>query len=225
LLRERERERERAFVGSFVRSFVLLGGKFGGAAIYPRALPPRPPWLGDITSDPECVSTLAGLSAEADPLSGTGRNEVISVGLHSSGQCSQESLQLSATTKLRSHQSGLHGPDPLRPRDGPSCPQGSYWLFVFRFLVGVYLRKKEKRELATIDDRPQRRLDSLYRESALRFQKMEKTLKKMFQSLVVASRACTKLSLGTDRSPIYVFLRQFAVGPSPLSTARYIMIE
>ncbi|KYN35663.1 hypothetical protein ALC56_09961 [Trachymyrmex septentrionalis] len=82
-------------------------------------------WLKDIKRDSGCASTsLARLSGVTEPLSGTKRNEVISVGLHSSGQCSQESLQLSATAELRSHESGVHGPDPLRPRDDPSCSQG-----------------------------------------------------------------------------------------------------
>ncbi|EGI63680.1 hypothetical protein G5I_07917 [Acromyrmex echinatior] len=84
-------------------------------------------WLKDIKRDSGCASaSLARLSGVTEPLSRTERNEVVSVGLHSSGQCSQESLQLSSTAELRGHESGIHGPDPLRPRDDPSCSQGLY---------------------------------------------------------------------------------------------------
>lgn len=54
----------------------------------------------------------SGESEGSYPL--TGRNEVISVGLQSSGKCSQEDpFQLSASVELRGHQSGVLGPDPL----------------------------------------------------------------------------------------------------------------
>lgn len=61
-----------------------------------------------------------------EPLSGKGRNEVISVGLQSPGERSQkDSLQLSAPAELRCDQSGVLGPDPLRPRGNPLWPQGT----------------------------------------------------------------------------------------------------
>ena len=74
-----------------------------------------------------------------DPLSGKGRNEVISVGLQSSGQCSQkDSLQLSASAELRCYQSGVLGPDPFRPRGNPFWPQGIVKFFFIRILFKFY---------------------------------------------------------------------------------------